>query len=169
MKTWMMIAGTAGALTFVGVAQAQEARPYFGAQYNFAEVDGGGDEAEFDVFSGRLGVEFNPFLALEARAGFGVGDDRVNGVKVELDHYYGLYAKLALANESQFTPYLLGGYTKVKTDPKLGSDNEDDFGYGIGVDFNLDQALALNLEYARLLDASDVDMDAMSLGFTYRF
>lgn len=169
MKTWMMLAGAAGALALsITAAQAQEARPYFGVQYNYVELDGGG-EAKLDAVAGRLGLGFNPYLSAELRLGLGFGSDRVGGTKVELDHYYGGYVRLAMPTTTQLTPYLLGGYTRVKTDPQLRSSARDDFGYGVGVDLSLDHALALNLEYARLLDSSRVDMDALSLGFTYSF
>lgn len=168
MKTWMILAGAAGALALTPGVQAQEARPYFGVQYNYVELDAGG-EAKLDALTGRLGLGFNPYLSGELRLGLGFGSDRVRGTKVELDHYYGAYVRLAMPTNTQLTPYLLGGYTRVKTDPQLRSSSRDDFGYGVGVDLSLDHALSLNLEYARLLDASRVDMDALSLGFTYSF
>ncbi|MBZ2189138.1 porin family protein [Alcanivorax sp. JB21] len=174
MKKWIAAIGATSVMTFAGVAQAQQQfgmQPefYFGAQYNYVEAKVSGiSNPDFDVLSGRLGAQLNPYISGEARLGFGIGGDRIGGTKVEIDNYYGFYARASLPNQTAFTPYLLGGWTDARTKTGGTSESADGGSYGVGADFNLDPFLALNLEYARLLD-KDVDLDAISLGFTFKF
>lgn len=172
MKIWMAGAGVA-TLFAAGVAQAQpmmQPEFYFGAQYNYIEGKiSGSSNPKLDVFSGRFGAQINPFISGEARLGFGLGSDTVDGTKFELDNYYGFYARAGLPNETAFTPYLIGGWTDARLKRAGSSQSIDGGSYGAGVDFNLDPFLALNLEYMRMLDKSDFDLDAISLGFTFKF
>ncbi|MCH8542419.1 MAG: porin family protein [Alcanivorax sp.] len=174
MKKWMVAMGAASVVTFAGVAQAQqqfgmEPEFYFGGQYNYMERKvSGSSNPNFDVLSGRLGVQMNPYISGEARLGFGIGGDRIGGTKVDIDNYYGFYARASLPNQTAFTPYLLGGWTDVRFDVGGSGESVDGGSYGVGADFHLDPFLALNLEYARLLDKDD-DLDAISLGFTFKF
>lgn len=175
MKTLIAGAGVA-ALFAAGAVQAQpmtmQPEFYFGGQYNYLEQRlSGQSNLNYDVFSGRFGVQVNPFISGETRLGFGVSGDRVDpgNVKTEVHNYYGFYARAGLPNETAFTPYVIGGWTDVRFELDGNGQSRDGGSYGAGVDFNLDPFLALNLEYMRMQDKSDYDLDAFSLGFTFKF
>ncbi|WP_051252482.1 porin family protein [Ferrimonas kyonanensis] len=153
-------------------ALASEPAVYVGGQYNFMEVDGG-PSVDIGALSGRLGYEFNRNVAVEARLGMGVSDDTLMGVDIELNYYYGVYLRGQMPMDSGFTPYVIAGYTKgeleASNDFDKAKEDENDFSYGIGVDFAATDNLDVGLEYMMYLDKKDVEVSGFSLGVTYRF
>lgn len=125
----------------------------------------------------KLGKEFNPNFALEGRIGLGVADDtvRVLGVDiaVDLDNYYGVYAKGMLPTGTKFKPYGLVGYTYGKISGTGNgitiSGDDHDFSYGIGADVALTKTLGLNFEFARLFAGDGFKVDGFSGGVTFKF
>lgn len=115
----------------------------------------------------------SPFFGLEARAGFGVDDDRIGGVDYSLDNFFGGYATLNLANESPATPYVIFGVTRVEVEAKsfLGTTTEDesDFSYGAGVNVELAPEVSGNVEYMRYYDKDGSTVDGLGLGVTFNF
>lgn len=177
MKMWIAGAGAGAMLMAAGAAQAQwgmtgmQPSFYVGGQYNYVESKSSGDStAKLDVLTGRLGAQFNPYLSGEVRVGAGLGSDRTNaGIKTEIQNYYGFYARAGLPNQTAITPYLLGGWTDVRYKVEGSGRSVDGGSYGLGADYNLDEHLALNLEYVRLLDKGSADLDAISLGVTFAY
>lgn len=146
---------------------------YAGLNYSFIDIDNGSDEVDVGAISAKAGGLLTPFFGLEARAGFGVDDDRNNGVEYSLDNFFGGYATLNLANESPATPYLVFGFTRVELEAQsvLGTTSEDesDFSYGAGVNVDLTPELAGNLEYMRYYDKDGATVDGLGLGVTFSF
>ncbi len=146
---------------------------YAGLNYNFMDIESGSDEVDVGALSAKVGGMVSPFFGLEARAGFGVDDDRVDGVDYSLDNFFGGYATLNLANESPATPYLVFGFTRVELEAKsiLGTATEDetDFSYGAGVNVELTPEVAGNLEYMRYYDKDGATVDGLGLGVTFSF
>jgi hypothetical protein len=93
---------------------------------------------------------------------------RVNGAAVELDHLYGLYAKVNLLTDIDFTPYAIVGYSQGKLST-LVSVEEQGVSYGIGVDFCQDHPACMNVEYLAYLDEDIIEFSAMSLGLRFNF
>lgn len=142
---------------------------YAGANYSFLSAD----DADLGMLSAKVGGMVTPYFGLEARAGFGVSDDTVSGIDVELNSLFGGYATLNLANESPATPYLIFGFTRYEYElsNRVASVKEDDsdFSYGVGVDFALTRDLSANLEYMRYGKSDGIEVDAIGLGLAFRF
>ncbi|OXS13574.1 hypothetical protein CGX12_18975 [Zobellella denitrificans] len=133
----------------------------------------------------NFGYQPSPYLALEARYGRGVGsDDLLDGaVDTKMKHYFGIYALPQIPIQDFMSVYGLLGWTKAKFEiksalfPDYGlpykmSDSEDDFSYGIGMRFK-DKShvggVGFFVEYARLIDRSDYDIDSLMLGLSWHF
>lgn len=160
----------AGALALGTQAHAFGNQPapefYVGGQYSFQQLKPDfGSDLDFDTFAGRAGVQINPYLSGEFRAGFGVSGDS----GVDMNYFYGFYGRAGLANDTQFTPYLLVGWNEVEFEVGNNKMDMDGLAYGIGLDFNLDRHLALNAEFVRMLDKDFGDFDSVNLGVTYSF
>ncbi|SFM57598.1 porin family protein [Marinobacter zhejiangensis] len=146
---------------------------YAGANYTFANIDFGNADADVGTLGAKVGVMATPFFGVEARGGFGVDDDRVGGVEVALDNYFGGYATLNLANESPATPYAIIGFTRVEVELDNGfmsvKEDESDLSYGLGVNIEMAPQISGNLEYMRYFDKDDVTVDGLGLGVTVTF
>jgi outer membrane immunogenic protein len=151
------------------------AQLYGGLNYSFVNIDAdNGGDADTGTLSGKVGGLVTPYFGLEARGGFGVVDDTINGVDFSLDNFFGGYATLNLANESPATPYAILGFTRVEVEADAGplgttTDDDSDISYGLGVNVDITPELAGNLEYIRYYDGDDVTVDALGLGATLRF
>jgi hypothetical protein len=129
------------------------------------------------VLAAKLGKEFNPNFAIEGRVGLGVMDDSLTiaGTKidVEVDNFYGVYAKGILPTGSKLSPYGLVGYTKGKISASAGglsaSGSDSDISFGVGADVALDKDMILNFEFAKLFGGDGYDVDALSIGASFRF
>lgn len=125
----------------------------------------------------KLGRTLHPNLAVEARAGFGVGKDTVTylgtPVDVELDHYFGVYGKAILPIAEGLAVYGLLGLIGAKVTAKgfgySSSNSDTSASFGIGADLPLGRHWALSLEWAELFKESDAKVEAASLGLTYRY
>ncbi len=99
--------------------------------------------------------------------------------ELELDHYYGAYLKFSSAS-GQISPYAIFGLTKLKASSEgytfydgysgpgeieyySGSSSEDDFSYGLGIDF----ANGFNIEYMQHLDKGGLELNGLSLGMKF--
>ncbi|MDO3722197.1 outer membrane beta-barrel protein [Marinobacter sp. chi1] len=146
---------------------------FAGLNYTFVGLDVGSADADVGTLSGKAGAMLTPFIGFEARAGFGVDDDRVGLFDYSLDNFYGAYGTFQMANESPLTPYAAIGFTRVEieADGPLGTSTEDesDVSYGVGLNVDFASYLSGNLEYMRYYDDNDVTVDGLGLGFQFSF
>jgi hypothetical protein len=116
----------------------------------------------------RLGVYVTPAITLELRYGDGIDDDTIMGVDYSIDRIAGLYALYHLELSSAFSIYGLVGYSEadLKAEASGGSviEKEDDISYGIGLDLG-----NINFEYTHVLEDSNYEVNAASIGYTYHF
>src|SRR5690554_1133055 len=160
---------TAGTASAADMYKSGVGALYAGLNYTFINIDGRLADADVGTLSGKVGVMANEYVGLEARAGFGVDDDKIAGVDVKLDNFFGGYATFNMVNESPFRPYAVLGFTRVELEVGNRSDDESDFSYGAGVNFEMAQNLSGNLEYMRYYDDSDVTVDGIGLGVQFNF
>ena len=193
MKIRSLIAGSC--LLAATGAQAQQlsstspylyAQPEFYVGLNYAlvqfdfENDFIGESADWNSVGINLGYQPSPYLALEARYGRGVGDDtHFDGlVETELKHYFGVYVLPQIPIQDFMSVYGVLGWTKAKAEASAPiirekvSDSEDDFSYGIGMRFKDKRhtgGVGFFVEYSRLIDKSDFDIDSLMLGLSWHF
>ena len=122
-----------------------------------------------------LEAEARRVLSVEARVGFGAGDDTVGLVNAEMDDMYGLYLR-GVIPIGMFKPYVIAGYTSADFSSNSFSEDDSDISYGLGLDLMLGDSLALNAEYMRLMEfenaigtSADVNVDSLSLGLKWYF
>jgi opacity protein-like surface antigen len=177
MTHTIKLATLALCLASIGTAQAQQSA-YGGISLSSAEIRIDGlSTAKPTALGVKLGSQASPNFAVEARLGKGIADDSVNGVDVEIDTYYGLYAKGIVPMTNLFSAYGLLGYTRGEVTASgpggSRSDWDGDVSYGFGVDFALSQSTSINIEWARLLKGSiagsSYKVNALSLGANFRF
>jgi len=132
--------------------------------------------------TGKVGYNFFKYLALEFRGTKGVKD----GDHLGLDYSYGLYLKPQYPINEDFNVYGLLGYaqTKITFDNEVAfngiSNNytkQNDFTFGVGVDYNLNDNWSLFVDVMRLIDKETTQpegkyasrVNAMTFGGLYHF
>lgn len=177
MKKSLLALSLSSALLVPMSALAAGAEPgfYLGAAYTQAtwDIAGVDKDADLGVLSARGGYQINDYVAVEGRLGTGVQDDKVYGVKVELQDTYGVYAKLGVPTEIGLYPYALLGVTHVKVKASVpgysASDSDSDVSYGVGVDYWFNRSVSAGLEYANYYDKNSDKITGLTLGVNYKF
>jgi hypothetical protein len=178
-------AAFAALATFASVASAQDSVEggYVGLNYAFVTYkdDGFSDDFDLGALVGKAGVQINPYVAAEIRAGFGVADDstRFNSASldIELDYLVGGYMVLGLPNESPVYPYAIIGATKGEltasaTGPggsARASASESDISFGVGANLDINKDFRVNGEYMQYIDKDGGEVSGVSVGFAVLF
>lgn len=114
------------------------------------------------------GVAGSGFFIPELRAGVGINDDTVAGVKVEIDHYYGLAPRFQYEADGGLYGFLQASYVNYSVKGSaLGvsvSDSTWEFGAGLGVGMAFSQALGAEVSWERV-DSADLFNISMRFGF----
>ncbi len=176
------------------------AEPSYYGGVNFAvlehEVSSGSDTEDnitvsiddtslnYTALVARLGVQFHENLSVEARLGFGIGDDKSDAdvtsggststlsFDAKIDNFYGGYFRAGMPIE-QFYPYVLAGWTEVEFELEVGgataSNGESDFSYGIGTDIHVSDNASINLEWTKYYDKGNSEISGFSIGIVTSF
>ena len=171
---------------YLPAAQAQMTDPahtgfYLGGGIGYNRVESENfpnddDELKDDHvgYKGIAGYRLNKMFSIEGQyLDFGTSEDGNN--RVEADGWT-LGVLLALPIFEAVNPYLKAGAlmwdadgrTGVGTTLTSGSDDGTDFTYGLGLRFNLTDALGLRAEYERFA-LDEIDVDLASLNLVYKF
>ncbi|MED5433016.1 MAG: outer membrane beta-barrel protein [Pseudomonadota bacterium] len=152
------------------VGASVHAEFYTGAQVSMLKIDRGNvsDVALTDL-NVRGGLVLHELLSAEVHAGKGFGDDSYQGVEVENDFHYGVYARLTPPVAGPIRPYLLGGYGYVENDFNGETLRDDGTSFGGGFDLGLEEHMSMSLEYLRLVDNEFGKQELIGLGLNYRF
>ncbi len=140
------------------------------------DQDGLGDASPSAII-GRLGYFITDQIAIEGRAGLGVGDDNVTvsgvDVNIEVEQVAGAYALGHLPVADVFSLYGLVGFTYGELSASaLGvslDDDDTDFSYGIGGELRVAQNVSAYAEWAKYFDESSYDVTGITVGANYRF
>lgn len=134
-------------------------------QFNFEEVDLGG-------LTGRLGYRFHPNFAVEGEASFGVADDNVGPVSVELDNAIGIFGVGFLPVAPNADLFARIGYGQIEAEASTGgftaSGDGDGFGFGAGGQYMFTPAFGVRGEYTRI-EGEDDGSDTFSLSGVFKF
>ena len=164
------ILATLFALSLFSTAQSEN---YYSASATKFEIDGGDASLDFKAITGTYGSVMSDNMSGEFRFGIGIGDDSLvdsfgDTITSEIDYYYGAYLKFN-SESGQIKPYAIIGFTKLEVsyvDSSIGekeSGSEDDFSYGLGIDFDN----GFNLEYMQYYDKDGVEINGLSLGMKF--
>jgi outer membrane immunogenic protein len=170
MKAAIMIilVGVLG-VTLSAVATADSGW-YLGGGYTKLDFSAGSEDLDFSTIGAQVGYNLSSSFAVELRGAKGQADDDISGYDFEVDKTVSLLAKFSLANDTNITPYLIGGYTKAWLEGEGGYKEDDgDWSYGAGAAFALTKQLAVSAEYAVLYDKDDSEIIGLSLMANYTF
>ena len=162
------------ALVFSPAALA--AGEYAGGQWAMMNYDlnSGSGSADMTVAVARYGMNWRPNVDFEARFGLGLADDTVGLVTVDTNYILGAYVVGRLPAGNNVTVYGMLGITRSDLSVNitgLGSadDSGTDISYGFGLDYQVNQKWAANLEYMFYADTDGGELTALSLGASYSF
>ena len=154
---------------------ARSGNSYFGLQYAMTEVDvdvSGLDAFEPTALVLKSGGQVNPNTSIEFRFGLGLEDDNQSvgrfDVDFEIDRILGIYGVFHTSGGGPTSFYGLLGYSwaegEISVNGSGDSEDEDGISYGVGVNFS-----GFNAEYMVYLDEDDVEVTALSLGYTFYY
>ena len=153
---------------------------YGGIVYSVLEDDA---NIEISAVGGRVGAFLNENFSVEGRVQIGVGDDEgydsqsAIAYSVEANTLIGIYSRIGFYISPYVYPYGIIGYSQLDytVESRGGAssisvdDKESSASFGFGVDVSVSKTTLLNIEYLRLIDESEFEVDALSIGATFRF
>lgn len=163
MKT-LMIAASAAVLSLAAMPAVAQAQAY--GTVGYAGVDAEG--ANLGAVQGRLGYKFTPMFGVEGEAAFGISDDTVSGVEVEMKHEVGVFGVVTAPISPSFDLFARAGYTGASFDTTLGDVDSDGFAYGVGGQYNVTEKDGIRLDWTRH-DHDDAEADVWSVGYSRKF
>ncbi|MFD2167921.1 outer membrane protein [Thalassotalea euphylliae] len=104
----------------------------------------------------------------EFRLGTGISDDEVYGVDVELERFISLSVKGQYDVNEQFFVFAMPSYANAKLKASYGgfseSDDDWEFGYGVGAGFNVSDTSTMEFSFEQYDDA---DVLTASIHFAF--
>lgn len=133
--------------------------------------------AEFEpgLLRGIIGYSVHNNLAIEGMLGFGVRDDGVTlngagtGIDGKVNHSAGIFLKPRVRFNEKFEVFGRVGYAHSKISGGGGSADEGDFAYGAGMNFHINRAWSVNVDYMRYYDKSPVKASGVTVGVGFKF
>lgn len=143
------------------------------------------EEFSSTTFMLQAGYQYNTYIALEGRYGFGFSTDYKQGTTNGIAGGYngdisnwGIYVK-PMYPIGSFSVYALLGYGGVMLDDISGGDAyESGFQWGLGVRSEITEQISLFADYVSLYDDTgfdyvarldDIDSDTWTVGLSYKF
>jgi len=157
MKFLKIALATAVIAGFASTAAAQDSGIY---------VNAGVDAYEFDFYTAsiKVGYDFNDYIGIEGQAGFGIGDQDIDGIDVGVDNTFAGFGVLSFPVNQDIDLFARVGYhsTQFGFSGAISADlDTDGLAAGVGGQyfFNGGQN-GLRVEYT----LKDIDSDVGSLG-----
>ena len=168
-----LLALLAGASAF-GANAPDDKGFYAGAGVGQSFVDEAGYDDEDTAFSVFGGYQFNRYFAVEgAYTDFGKIEPEALGSDLEADAA-SITAVGIVPITDKFSAYAKAGFSRWNLDTELPAvtGTQDDSGtdptYGLGVQYNITDAVSLRGEYNRF-EVEDIDLDVAQLQVRYSF
>lgn len=145
-------------------------QPYVGAQYGHTNFNRGAlNHVNQNHITARVGAEMFQLLGLEARVGTGLTTVDKGGNRVKGRYNYGVFGVVNLPTDTAISPYVLGGYTHVSTGINGRNFRDDSAAYGLGLNWNVSDAVSVNGEFMRLVDNDWSRQSTTAFGVKYNF
>ena len=168
----------AAAFLLLGAAQAQPVRgasPWYGELgYSFLQVKESftGFDANPQALRGFVGYNFHPYFAGEFMLLGGTTTDSDLGVDAKVNHSYGFFLKPKY-NYNNFEVFGRLGWARTKVEASIpgfsASASENDFAYGIGLNFNVNPRTYVGIDWMEYLNKDDAKVRGVTLSVGYRF
>lgn len=182
MKTFsnlLKVSATTAILCLSASQASAETSYYFGGNFAALEADYDiiDDDASLPVIYGRFGAQFNEYVSVEGRLGFGVGDDDVRylgvDINTEIDSLLGIYARAGAPVSDKVYPYVIAGYTRGEATASVEgfstSGSNNDISFGVGIDIGIDDVFSANIEYMNWFDSDGTEISGISFGLLRKF
>lgn len=170
-----IVIAAAAALAMMGTAHAQQRSPLYGELgYSFQtfEIDSIGYKANPQAIRGIIGYDFHRNFALEGMLAFGTSGDSDMGVEVKTRHAIGFFAKPKF-DMGPVEAFARLGWVRTSARVSGGgltaTGDDNDFAYGVGVNYNFNPKMYIGVDYMRLMDKDGAKIDGVTVGFGYRF
>lgn len=162
---------------YANASEAYIALDYLSSEYE--AMDPGTDPLRPPALSIGYGRNLSSHVALEARAGWGIGSDDDQGppgttVDVSIDSVLALYLRAATAPSRDVMIYALAGMTRTDlsvdaspSSPVITDFQETDLSLGVGVHADISDRLGLSVEYLQIADTGSFDLSALTLGLRF--
>jgi hypothetical protein len=122
----------------------------------------------------KVGEQFNPYLAVEARLGTGVSSSQSNGYSVNVNALYSGYIKGIVPLAPQFSLYGLAGVSGANLHRNYPDYDSTDgtFSLGAGAEFKLGGGASLDAEFTRAASGTNAGYnytaDTLTVGVNWR-
>jgi len=122
-----------------------------------------------------VGLPLSPYLAIEGRAGGGLGSASSDGYGLDVRSVFAGYVRGMLPLAPGFSLYGLGGVAAVdlRRDFGIGDTHDTGFSFGVGADFAVYGGTHINIEWTRLATGNnlgyDYSVDMASIGAAWHF
>lgn len=146
MRKLALLAAVAAAVLAVPAAASAQEGLYVGGGY----TQFSGDDVDVGAITGRVGYRFHPNFAVEGEGSFGVVDDDIGGVDVELDNSFGVYGVGVLPVTPRVDLFGRVGYHNTEVSGGGFTAEADGVAFGGGAQWNVSDRFGIRGEYTRL-------------------
>lgn len=167
MKTAAAFLAVSAALAVAAPAAAET-----GVYANGGYTQFDADDISLGGVTGRLGYRFHQNFAVEGEATFGVNDDQVGAVDVELDHAVGVFAVGILPVAPNLDVFGRVGYGQIEASASVpgfsASADEDGVAFGGGAQYMFTPKFGVRGDYTRL-EGEDDGVDTFAASAVVKF
>jgi hypothetical protein len=175
MKKILFVAAAAATFVSAAPALAQGAfdnTTFYGTLgYTQAAIDD--LDVDLGAVSGRLGARFTPYVGAEAELGFGVKDEDIGAISVELDNHAAAYVVGFLPVQPNFDLFARVGYgtqeLSVSGPGASASADGESVNYGVGAQFFFDANNGVRGDWTRHDFEDDGEADVFSISYVRKF
>ena len=129
------------------------------------------EDADLGGLQLRGGINFNSLFGAEIEGAFGINDDEVGGIDVELDRQIGAFGTVRTQLGQRLEVFARAGWVDVEAEGSFGgvsaSDGDDAGALGVGANFFLNDRHGLRAGYTYY--DFDENADVFEIAYVLRF
>jgi len=161
-----MILAAAAAAALFGVPALAQAQTQVYGTLGYANVDV--DPVNLGGIQARLGAQFNSHFAIEGEAAFGVADDEILGVTVELSNEFAVFAVGKLPVSDSVNLFARVGWSTTDIDVGGTSVSGDGVAYGVGGEAFFTENDGVRFDWTKH-DADGGDANVWAIAYVRKF